>query len=871
MNRRFTVVVLWLLLLLPSWAQTVEEVVHRIQLVELALELGNQKAAKICLKQLDIPDATLARLFTEAGLSPDKVAEFRRETELARLTSLEMSGLHSQVLEEGKKLLPELRGEQELHLLLLLLQAGRKGAYPEAVSTYLPRAEKLALSQETPFAQLARFQISALKPHQDVLEEALRAWELWRGLPLGNKDFVSRQWRWGLEAVGLWREALLERYNPGDPKILEFLELQEKELSQRARAEYQEYRKTFDINIGYLLGLAQESLRDSHRYRALGMTEKAESRMARAQTFDPGIFHTKMTNRALQYGWREEGAFPFTQYSEFYVGNGLYYLAQAQAGNEVLENLESAAAQFTKAHHPVAEVDFLVEAVELLLAQRPSGWEAPARAWSRRSLEMSRSLNYRPGLIRSLINQGELESSTELLQTAVNELEKEPGTVSDGYLLRRYQRAYELLTQQRIKGGDSQKALEAQLRERQLAQITQVVPQEPALGRAVRANQRARARLRAAEAEESVADSKLSQEPRARFYRTLDQIKKLNPRYADYLTVRPLNFARLQASIPNNAALIVIAPGEEVTHLFVLTDQLVVRSSPVGYQELAKEVRRFRRQVTASRDSSADGQSLYQALIAPLEADIQGKEVLAFVPTRILNYLPFQALSKDGKFLVERFQVATILKDSDLDSLTQPPSTLAGPLFAFGNPDGSLPAAAEEARKVGGLFGQGQVFVETQATKARLSEVQEQVQMLHLATHGVLNSRSPENSYLILAGDNLSLSEIYGLNLKQAALITLSACETSVGEFNPGSEVSSLAGAFTIAGAQSPHSPTVLASLWKVEDRATSLLMTEFYSQLKAGVAKGEALRRAQLKLLGDPQTRDPYFWAPFIMIGDWR
>ena len=98
-------------------------------------------------------------------------------------------------------------------------------------------------------------------------------------------------------------------------------------------------------------------------------------------------------------------------------------------------------------------------------------------------------------------------------------------------------------------------------------------------------------------------------------------------------------------------------------------------------------------------------------------------------------------------------------------------------------------------------------------------------------------------------------------------LVTLSACRTALGQGKPdGSEITSLAESFSSAG-----TPSVLASLWSVEDESTRQLMEVFYKALAKGHGKAAALREAQLTLLNAPSTSHPYYWAPFLLLGDWR
>jgi len=144
-------------------------------------------------------------------------------------------------------------------------------------------------------------------------------------------------------------------------------------------------------------------------------------------------------------------------------------------------------------------------------------------------------------------------------------------------------------------------------------------------------------------------------------------------------------------------------------------------------------------------------------------------------------------------------------------------------------------------------------------------------QYLHFAVHGILAFDFPylNEPALVLAIDPdakedgfLTLSEIYGLKLN-ADLVTLSACKTGLGLRVAGEGVIGLTRAFINAGARS-----VLVSLWEVADESTALFMEKFYQQLTQGIDKVEALKKAKqyLRMKG---YENPYFWAPFILIGD--
>ncbi|NJO00749.1 MAG: CHAT domain-containing protein [Bacteroidia bacterium] len=152
------------------------------------------------------------------------------------------------------------------------------------------------------------------------------------------------------------------------------------------------------------------------------------------------------------------------------------------------------------------------------------------------------------------------------------------------------------------------------------------------------------------------------------------------------------------------------------------------------------------------------------------------------------------------------------------------------------------------------------------------SEKLKDYQYIHFATHGLVNEASPELSRIFLAPDTLQgedgslyVGEIYNLQLS-AALVAVSACETGLGKLSQGEGIMGLSRALIYAGAEN-----LLVSLWKVSDQSTSQLLVNFYEQTLRqhhSPAYGAALRQAKLNLLESPQYAQPYYWAPFILIG---
>lgn len=157
------------------------------------------------------------------------------------------------------------------------------------------------------------------------------------------------------------------------------------------------------------------------------------------------------------------------------------------------------------------------------------------------------------------------------------------------------------------------------------------------------------------------------------------------------------------------------------------------------------------------------------------------------------------------------------------------------------------------------------------ATKSAFYQLAPQARIVHLACHGLLDAQDPAGSGLALAPEGkdpglLQAWEIARDARLHADMVVLSACETGLGRRTRNEGIQGLARSFHYAGAR-----TVAVSLWCVDDAGTKTLMSAFYPSLKQGVHKDEALRHAMLTTRKNPRTRHPYYWAPFILDGDWR
>lgn len=315
-------------------------------------------------------------------------------------------------------------------------------------------------------------------------------------------------------------------------------------------------------------------------------------------------------------------------------------------------------------------------------------------------------------------------------------------------------------------------------------------------------------------------------------------------------------------------------------------------------------------------------QRLHALLVAPATPFLDGASRVVIAPHGVTHHIPFHALHDGRRYLIEDMEVSYTPCAGLLEHFAErrrhlaphaaspeeraavggvpPPSRRAGQrgrqypapgeapipsragagkgratllatepgvraalVLACSN-GGALPHVAEEGQAVVKALG-GTLLCEAQAALGALRALAGECAVLHLAAHARFRPDEPLLSALRLYDGQLSTLDVFELDLR-CSLATLSACETALGVAGAGDELMGLSRAFLYAGA-----PSLLLSLWKVEDRSTAALMGSFYRTLRAGATKAAALRRAQLALLHDEDgagRHAPYFWAPFQLIG---
>jgi CHAT domain-containing protein len=371
------------------------------------------------------------------------------------------------------------------------------------------------------------------------------------------------------------------------------------------------------------------------------------------------------------------------------------------------------------------------------------------------------------------------------------------------------------------------------------------------------------------EARVPAASTEQSGKRSARNLEVKTKLRTVAPELASLVVVAQMAIGAVQALLSPDETLIEYYYNGDDLYAFVVTRD-AVKAVKLNGVNLVTEVGQFRAALEDRRTGRFKeiSQKLYARLIRPIESLVTTRQLL-IVSHGALHYLPFSALQSDADYLIDRYSIRHLPSASVMQFLKDRQTAKMAGVLAFGNPDLGNPQydlkfAQDEAVAIAKGFPQAKVLVRKDATKTALKTLGGQFPYLHFATHGKFDPDAPLNSGLLLASDAqndgfLSLGELYSMRLN-ADLVTLSACETGLGKISNGDDVVGLARGFLYAG-----SNAIVASLWEVDDQATSYLMTEFYANLKKG-NKREALRQSQLA--AKKQYQHPFYWAAFQLTG---
>jgi CHAT domain-containing protein/Tfp pilus assembly protein PilF len=391
---------------------------------------------------------------------------------------------------------------------------------------------------------------------------------------------------------------------------------------------------------------------------------------------------------------------------------------------------------------------------------------------------------------------------------------------------------------------------------------------------------------------------------------------------------RPVTVAAVRDAIPSRAALVEFAVyrpfnPRAATDADQFADPRYIayvlrRHGNVAWKDLGSAkavddaIAQWRKELRDSDTQDVDrlARTVDRMVMQPVRKLTGNATQLLIAPDGQLGLIPFEALVEPGgRYLVERYSINYLSSGRDLLRMEvshpsrTPPVVIADPLFGESSVAlpmtsarlqrrsitsgddfsavyfGPLAGTREEARSISELFPDARVLTGKDASKKAIQHL-DAPRMLHVATHGFfLGTATTPNpllrSGLALSGANLSSRgnddgvltalEASTLNLWGTKLVTLSACDSGVGQVKNREGVYGLRRAFFLAGAE-----TVVMSLWPVSDYVTRQMMTSYYSGLKRGLGRGEALRQAQLSMLQRKDRRHPFYWASFIQSGEW-
>lgn len=325
---------------------------------------------------------------------------------------------------------------------------------------------------------------------------------------------------------------------------------------------------------------------------------------------------------------------------------------------------------------------------------------------------------------------------------------------------------------------------------------------------------------------------------------------------------------------------------DDKLHIIVTTGRVqIVRSVDVEQRVLNHRVSELAEAFSNLQGNPVpDAQAIYDLILAPIADDLrQAKaKTIMFSLDGVLRYLPMAALHDGQRFLVEKYEVVLFTEAAQSKLTANPPKDwrIAGlGLSRAVEGFSPLPAVAEELNSIirtgdkdrEGIL-PGVIYLDEQFSQAAIeSALDEAYPVLHVASHFVFQPGTERDSYLLLGdGDRLSLATVLDndLDFNNVALLTLSACQTALGGAGAdGREIESFGWLAQRQGAKA-----VLATLWPVADKSTATFMSTMYGHLKTGrLSKAAAIRKTQLAFIRSENYAKPVFWAPFILMGNWR
>jgi CHAT domain-containing protein/Tfp pilus assembly protein PilF len=376
----------------------------------------------------------------------------------------------------------------------------------------------------------------------------------------------------------------------------------------------------------------------------------------------------------------------------------------------------------------------------------------------------------------------------------------------------------------------------------------------------------------------------------AKLNRKRHNISSRFPEVAELFESTPRDITQLRASIPS---------GTTVIYPFLLTNVNDIPNTIAFFIITKEKVTVVKKNINPSNfdsllietsqniaDRGGDNYTnklieLYNLLIRPIESQIQSTnpKQLSIIATGKLRYLPFEALydSRTEQYLIQKYAISYLTRLSTRSLADKSYTNTPKKILALGNPrpntSQSLLGTEDEVNRIAKIMPNSKALIGSNATLRAFKNQALQFSLLHLATHGCFQKGGCktiglEENTILFADQQLNIADAAFLGLQNIDLITLSACQTALETESNGEQIAGLAYLFERAGAKS-----TIASLWNVYDETAPDIMVDFYKNINNKMSKGEALRLAKLKYINSypPLLAHPFYWAPFILIGDPR
>jgi WD40 repeat protein/CHAT domain-containing protein len=333
----------------------------------------------------------------------------------------------------------------------------------------------------------------------------------------------------------------------------------------------------------------------------------------------------------------------------------------------------------------------------------------------------------------------------------------------------------------------------------------------------------------------------------------------------------------LQAALRPGEVAIYTLLSEKRTHLLLITpDAMVARETSIDAATLKRKLFAFRESLTQrNSEFRPAAEELYHILLGPIDSDLEAANArtLIWELDGALRYIPLAALYDGKSFLVEKYSLA-ILTPAAMPHLSERPSK-PGRTIIFGVSKNeapgfsALPGVAIETKAIQAITGGTLVLDDLFTLESFEQQLSGQYSIVHLATHAIIDPNIEKSFILLGDGHHLTFEEIKdnpNLSFRGVDLLVMSACDAEVLPTGNGVEIEGFSILIQQKGAKS-----VVDALWSIDDVSTSIMMPAFYKFLLRGATKADALRQAQLELMKDNRYAHPYYWAPFVLSGNWQ